>query len=79
MLYSITDAVKGVLYIEYKVSVLSYDLEPPTPSPQPSVGELYIQGVERQRGGSHFAWEVRGGGPKSYETLVIYRIYSLYA
>jgi hypothetical protein len=33
-----------------------------------------MEGVERQRGGSHFAWEREWGVPKSYdntETLVI--------
>jgi hypothetical protein len=76
MLYSITDTVKGVLYIEYQsfcAVVMIWDHPPPPP--QPSAGELYIQGVERQIGGAF-----RVGGPKSYdskETLVLYIIYSL--
>ena len=47
---------------------------PPT---QVSVGELYIQGIERQRGEDIFHGK-DSGGPKSYdstETVVIYIIY----
>ncbi len=56
---------------------LSYRMiwgHPPRPL-QASVGELYIQGVERQRGGKPFRTEKEVGGPKSYdslETLVLY-------
>ncbi len=44
--------------------MLSYDLPPP---PQASVGELYIQGVERPRGGEPFRMGKGVGGPKSYD------------
>ncbi len=63
--------------------MLSYDLviwnHPPPPT-QVSVGELYIQGIERQRVGSHFPRERQwgDGGPKSYdstETVVLCIIY----
>ncbi len=43
-----------------------------------SVGELYIQGIERQRGGETFSTGEAVGGPKSYdstETVVLYIIY----
>jgi hypothetical protein len=35
----------------------------PPPPTQVSVGELYIQGIERQRGGSHFPRERQWGDP----------------
>jgi hypothetical protein len=50
-------------------------LPPPT---QVSVGELYIQGIERQRGEEPFSTGKTVGGPKSYdstETVVLYIIY----
>ncbi len=59
--------------------MLSYDLEPPT---QVSVGELYIPGIERQRG-EPYSMGNAVGGPKSYdgtETVVVFNIlYSLLA
>jgi hypothetical protein len=45
--------------------VLSYDLDPPTLA-NASVGELYIRGIERQRGGDEpFSTGKAVGGPKS--------------
>ena len=43
-----------------------------------SVGELYIQGIERHSGEEPFSTGKAFGGPKSYdstETVVIYIIY----
>ncbi len=66
--------------------MLSYDLGPAAPSPlQASVGELYNQGVERQReGGSHFriAWKGSVGDSNhttAQTTLVLDILNSLYA
>ncbi len=64
--------------------MLSSDLGPPAPLPSKrATCTVYTQGVERQRGGSHFArergWTVEG--PKSYdsiETLVLFIQYPLY-
>jgi len=39
------------------------------PPPQASVSELYIEGVERQRGGSHFALEREWGDPNHMTAL----------
>ncbi len=51
------------------------------PPPQASVGELYIQVVERQiGGGSHFVREMGWDGLKSYdssETLVILKVHKI--
>jgi hypothetical protein len=40
----------------------------PPPPTQVSVGELYIQGIERQRGGEPFSTGKAVGGPKSYDS-----------
>ncbi len=49
---------------------------------QVSVGELYIQGIERHSGEEPFSTGKAFGGPKSYdstETVVLYKIYVLYS
>jgi hypothetical protein len=50
------------------------------PTPQVSVGELFIQGIERKgEGVSHFPGKAVGG-PKSYdstETVVLYIVYNI--
>jgi hypothetical protein len=66
--------VKWVGYIEYQsfYTVLLFGATHPLP-PKASVGELYIQGVERQRG-EPFRTGKGVGGPKSYDstaTLVL--------
>ncbi len=56
-------------------------LPPPT---QVSVGELYIQGIERHSGEEPFSTGKAFGGPKSYDSTetvvlsIIYVLYSLY-
>jgi hypothetical protein len=47
-----------------------------------SVGELYIQGIERLSGEEPFSTGKAFGGPKSYdstETVILYIIYVLYS
>ena len=61
--------------------MLSYDLvicNHPPPSTQVSVGELFIQGIERHSGEEPFSTGKAFGGPKSYdstETVVLYITY----
>jgi hypothetical protein len=59
--YWIASVENWYYVLSTRVSVLSYDLDPPTLA-NASVGELYIRGIERQRRGGWAIFHGKGSG-----------------